>query len=249
LGSSKKHKEKVRIATVLIFIAITSNLTSAACSYLGRIQDAKEELQLLCIDAKGEYLEGANVTIRKRGGALVYSGLTNSTGWISTSLPVGSYIVQVYWMGVVVFSKELFVTGPVTMIAQCDVYHLIVAINLLYLIPVRHVNIIIVNTTSQKVVDRYSGEIEIPYRFFSLSAEKTFRLPAGNYTITVKMLNSQSQSLNLNGNKRLTFAYVASLGSIFTLMCILAAVISCIGFLVTGRRKTGKSRNANILAI
>jgi len=228
---------------VLFFIVVASDLAPISLPFSRSFYDDQERVQLLCVDAEGKHLEGARVEIREPEGAVVYSGLTNSTGWVSTSVSAGSYVVRVYWMGVAVSSKDLFVTGPATVTVQCDVYHLTIAINLLYFIPVRHANITIVNATSHKAVDGYSGEIEIPYGFYRLSAEKTFRLPPGNYTVIVEMLNSQSQNLVLNRSERLVFAYVTSYGSIFILICILAAVISCIGFLVTGRKRTKKNHN------
>lgn len=224
-----------RVATALVCVVLAS--LAQTFPHPGDSGYAHEVLQVLCVDAEGEPLEGANVTIWGLPGAIVYSGLTNSTGWVSTPVPSGSYVLEVFWMGAPVFSRSLALTEPTTVVARCDVYRLTIAVNLLHIIPVRHASITIKNATSGRIVASHVGEIHIPYRLYSLSAEKTFRLPAGNYSVTVEMLGSQSHDLELKGSKKLVFAHVASLGSLFVLVCVLMAVISCVAFLAVGRKR------------
>jgi len=233
---SVDYKKYILLSIILLISTIfNSNQSILSYSYMN---NNREILQILCVDMENKPLNKAEVIIKDLNGKTVYNGTTNSTGWIYIELPKEKYILKILWLKTPVYMGNISLTKPLIEKIQCKVYHLTIAINLLYIIPVRHAKITIINTTSEKTVYTYIGEIKIPYRLYILSAEKTLRLPAGNYTVIVEMLNRQSQEINLNKSMKIVFPYIASFGSLFILICIIIAVISCICFLITGHKRT-----------
>lgn len=196
------------------------------------------EFNIFCIDTDGNPLGGCNVTVLGVGNQ-VFRGSTNSSGWLSVLLPPDSYVVQVYWLGERVFLRNISLTRPSTLKADCNVSNLTLEVNFLGFIPVRHVAIIVLDP-SGKVVYTYRGQLKIPYRLYRLSAETTIRLPSGYYYITVEMIGSEAKIVTLEKSTKITFTRVASLGSLFLLSCLLVSVTSCIGFLIEGHEHLKK---------
>ena len=119
---------------------------------------------------------------------------------------------------------------------QAEFYSLTVQVNFLGFVPVRDAKIVVSESSSGKTVWEYEKELEVPYEFYRLSAEVTLQLPPGSYVVTVQSLNSEVKDIVLDENQTISFAQVASLKVLLLLGVATLAVLSFIGFVVTGSR-------------
>jgi len=191
-------------------------------------------LNIHCMDSRKKPLAGARVRLTSEG-TIVFEGITNMSGWISISLPRGTYQLVVDWLNSTVFSSKIKLVEPSTLDIICSVYYLEIIVNTLYLFPVTQAKVTIERNGT--LIFFYEGELQVPYKIYQLSGELVVRLPRGRYTVSVEMIGSERKEITLTSDETVVFIYVASIPSLITLISTIVAATSCILFLIKGRAK------------
>jgi hypothetical protein len=185
----------------------------------------------------GHPLGNAAVLSPVGGVGSITLGYSDSGGCVSItdSGLKGRYEVKAVWEDSIMYSQEVTVDDEATGI-DSEAYNLTVRVNFLGLIPTRNARISIVEKDSGVLVESYEGPLDLPYGLYRLSAEKTFRLPRGNYIVKVESLNPEEKVLTIDGNLTVDFTRVVSLESALVLGSVLVAALSLTCFLIVARK-------------
>ncbi|RLE87811.1 MAG: hypothetical protein DRJ49_05915 [Thermoprotei archaeon] len=221
--------ECCKVGGILLLVIVIS-ISSLPASAVPRV------VKVICTDNEGRALCEALVLVYDLKGELVFEGVTKENGSVVMKLNEGNYTIRVIWLNTLVGSKDIYVSKySLTVPINCSVYHLKVIVNFLYLIPSRNVDVVVKNASSGHLVKVVSKPLEVPYRFYSLSAEAIIRLPKGKYEVVVRGINLQTKHIVLRKSTTVLFTQVYSIESIIIFILLVATVITCLGFILLGR--------------
>jgi len=196
--------------------------------------ESKDKLiSILCIDSVGEPVVNAIVKIGREG-EILYTGVTNSSGFLPKPIPRGIYHIEVESRNRTIYSGMVYAQDDIVKIL-CEVYKLTIIVNYLDIIPIVNAKITIIDTEYGRIV--YSvDKLRIPYGFYIFSAEISTKLPKGVYEVVVESLNSEIGRVALTDNSTIRFTNVVSLDSILFIALLISTIISLILFILTIRR-------------
>lgn len=191
-------------------------------------------ISILCIDSIGEPVANAIVKIGREG-EIIYTGVTNSSGYLPKPIPKGIYHIEVESRNRTIYSGIIHAQDDGIVKIPCEVYKLTIIVNYLDIIPIVNARITIIDTEYGSIV--YSvDKLRIPYGFYTFSAEISTKLPKGVYEVLVESLNSERGRINLTDNSTIRFTNVISLDSILFIALLISTIISLILFILTSRR-------------
>ncbi|MEM2739728.1 MAG: carboxypeptidase-like regulatory domain-containing protein [Candidatus Bathyarchaeia archaeon] len=191
-------------------------------------------ISILCVDSIGEPIANATVTIGREG-EILYTGITNSSGFLPEAIPKGIYYIEVEWRNRTVYSGIVSAQDYGIVKIPCEVYTLSIFVNYLGIIPIVNARISITDVEYGWIV--YSvDKLRVPYGFYAFSAETSIKLPKGGYEVVVESLNSERKEVFLVDNSIIRCTNVISLDSILFIALLISTIISLILFILTSRR-------------
>lgn len=194
-------------------------------------EDNNKGAQIICVDSKGEAIANASVTIKDENFSISL-GYTNSSGYVSGTIPKGLYNVEVKWKDHIVYSGPLLIQGNKIKVI-CNVHTLLIKVNFLNLIPIINARIYIydkMNKTMYKI-----DKLKIPYGFYKFSAETELKLPEGEYEVIAEAFNSDKKFISLKDDATLIYTNIVSLDAILFIILLVLTIVSLIGFILTNK--------------